>query len=197
MKNTKYLLFALLFAVSAAWAGDNEGTMAKPSFSASQSTMVSAVVEAIDHETRVVTVRKADGEEITFTASSDARNLDQVTVGDILVAEYVETISVEVLENEGFEPEVIEAEAMARTEKGEMPGVAAMAAKVVISTVEEINLEANTFKLKGPDGEVNEYVARNPENLKRSAVGDLVVITVTEAIAITVEKQAVEKEDAE
>jgi hypothetical protein len=197
MKNTKYLLFALLFAVSAAWAGHHEGTMAKPSFSASQSTMVSAVVEAIDHETRVVTVRKADGEEITFTASDDARNLDQVSVGDILVAEYVETISVEVMENEGFEPEAIEATAMARTEKGEMPGVAAMAANVVISTVEEINLEANTFKLKGPDGEVTEYVARNPDNLRRSAVGDLVVITVTEAIAITVEKQAVEIEAAE
>jgi len=197
MKSTKYFLFAVLFAVSAAWAGDEDGMMAKPSFSASQSSMVSAVVEAIDHETRVVTVRKADGEEITFTASSDARNLDQVSVGDILVAEYVETISVEVMENEGFEPEVIEAEAMARTAKGEMPGVAAMAANVVISTVEEINLEANTFKLKGPDGEVNEYVARNPENLRRSAVGDLVVITVTEAIAITVEKQAVEEEAAE
>ena len=197
MKNTKYLLIALFFAVSAAWAGHHEETMAKPSFSASQSSMVSAVVEAIDHETRVVTVRKTDGEEITFTASPEARNLDQVSVGDILVAEYVETISVEVMENEGFEPEVIEAEAMARTAKGEMPGVAAMAASVVISTVEEINLEANTFKLKGPDGEVNEYVARNPDNLKRSAVGDLVVITVTEAIAITVEKQAVEEEAAE
>ncbi len=197
MKNTKYLLFALLFAVSATWAGDEEKMMAKPSFSASQSTMVSAVVEAIDHETRVVTVRKADGEEITFTASTEARNLDQVSVGDILIAEYVETISVEVMANEGFEPEAIEAVAMARTEKGEMPGVAAMAANVVISTVEEINLEANTFKLKGPDGVVTEYVARNPENLKRSAVGDLVVITVTEAIAITVEKQEVEIEAAE
>ena len=197
MKNTKYLLFALLFAVSATWAGDEEKVMAKPSFSASQSSMVSAVVEAIDHETRVVTVRKADGEEITFTASTEARNLDQVSVGDILIAEYVETISVEVMANEGFEPEAIEAVAMARTEKGEMPGVAAMAANVVISTVEEINLEANTFKLKGPDGVVTEYVARNPENLKRSAVGDLVVITVTEAIAITVEKQEVEIEAAE
>ena len=197
MKNTKYLLFTLFFVLGAAWASHHEGTMAKPSFSASQSSTVSAVVEAIDHETRVVTVRKANGEEVTFTASDDARNLDQVSVGDILVAEYVETVSVEVMENEGFEPEAIEATALARTEKGEMPGVAAMAANVVISTVEEINLEANTFKLKGPDGVVSEYVARNPENLKRSAVGDLVVITVTEAIAITVEKQAAEIEAAE
>ena len=197
MKNTKYLLFTLFFVLGTAWAGHHEGTMAKPSFSASQSSMVSAVVEAIDHETRVVTVRKTDGEEVTFTASTEARNLDQVSVGDILVVEYVETVSIEVMENDGFEPEAIEAAALARTEKGEMPGVAAMAASVVISTVEEINLEANTFKLKGPDGVVNEYVARNPDNLKRSAVGDLVVITVTEAIAITVEKQADEIEAAE
>ncbi len=197
MKNTKYLHFTLFFALGASWAGDDDGMMAKPSFSASQSSMISAVVVANDHETRVVTVQTADGEEITFTASTEARNLGQVSVGDILVAEYVETISVKVMENEGFEPEVIEATAIARTEEGEMPGVAAMAANVTISTVEEINLEANTFKLKGPDGEVNEYVARNPDNLRRSAVGDLVVITVTEAIAITVEKQAVEIEAAE
>ena len=199
MKNTKYLLFTVCFLVSAAWADhheqetmENPSMMDKPSFYASQSMMVSAIVEAIDHETRVVTVRKPDGEAITFTASAEARNLDQVAVGDMLVAEYKETISIEVMENEGFAPDVIEASAMARTEKGQMPGIAAMDATVVIATVEEINLEKNTFKLKGPDGEVDEYVARNPENLKRSAVGDLVVITVTEAIAITVEAQMAE-----
>jgi hypothetical protein len=162
--------------------------MDKPSFGASQSMTVSAVVEAIDHETRVVTVRKPDGEAITFTASEEARNLDQVSVGDVLIAQYTETVSIDVVAGDGLEPEAAGAAAMARTEKGEMPGVAAMDATVVISTVEEINVEANTFKLKGPDGVVTEYTARNPENLKRSEVGDLVVITVTEAIAITVEK---------
>jgi len=81
---------------------------------------------------------------------------------------------------------------MARTEKGEMPGVAAMDSTVVISTVEDINIEANTFKLKGPDGEVTEYTARNPDNLKRSKVGDIVVITDTVAVAIMVEKAPAE-----
>ena len=91
--------------------------------------------------------------------------------------------------NEGIEANAAGASAMARTKKGEMPGFAAMDAQVITATVEEINLEKNTFKLKGPDGTVNEYVARNPDNLKRAAVGDLVVITVTEALAITVEEQ--------
>jgi len=150
---------------------------------------ISAVVEAIDHETRVVTVRKPDGEALTFTASDEARNLDQVEVGDVLIAEYIESVSINVMANEGMEADAAEVSAMARTKEGEMPGFAAMDATVVTATVEEINLEMNTFKLKGPDGTVNEYVARNPENLKRAAVGDLVVITVTEALAITVEEQ--------
>ena len=183
---------ALLLATSAVWAGDDEAVMEKPSFSATQSMTVSAVVDAINHETRVVTVTKTDGESLTFTASEDARNLDQVTVGDVLVAEYMETVSVEVLANDGMEPDAAQASAMARTRKGEMPGAAAMETTIITATVEEINIEMNTFKLKGPDGTVEEYVARNPENLKRAAVGDLVVITMTSAVAISVHEPTAE-----
>lgn len=193
MKNKSYLpILTLCFLTAVVSAAEEGQEMVRPSFSASQSMTITAVVEAIDHETRVVTVRPDDGEPITFTASDEARNLDQVAVGDVLTAEYVETISVEVLANDGMQAEAASASAMARTEKGEMPGVAAMDATVVTATVEEINLETNTFKLKGPDGTINEYLARNPENLKRSKVGDLVVITTTAAVAITVDKPAAE-----
>lgn len=194
MKNIKYLLVAALtMSMTAAVAGSDEAELDRPSFAAQQTMVVTAVVEAIDHETRVVTVRKDDGEEITFTASEEARNLGQVSVGDVLVAEFVEKITVEVLPGDGLGPDGAEAAAMARTQEGEMPGVAAMDSTVVISTVEDINIEANTFKLKGPDGVVTEYVARNPENLKRSKVGDIVVITDTVAMAIMVEKAPTEE----
>lgn len=193
MKSIKYLLVAAQFlAASVALAGADAAPMDKPSFAASQSMTVTAVVEAIDQETRVVTVRKADGEEITFTAGEEARNLGQVSVGDVLVAQLTETVTVEVLANDGMEPEAASAAALARTKEGEMPGVVAMESTIVVSTVEEINLEMNTFKLKGPDGVVNEYVAQNPDNLKRSKVGDLVVITVTDSMVIEVEKAPAE-----
>ena len=182
----------LLFAATVAVAAAESTIMERPSFSASQSMTVSAVVEAIDHETRVVTVRKPDGEAITFTASEEARNLDQVDVGDILIAEYVKTVSIEVMANDGMQPDAASASAMARSEKGAMPGMAAMDATVVTATVADINLETNTFKLKGPDGTVNEFVARNPDNLRRAKVGDLVVITNTTSVAITVEEQPAE-----
>ena len=57
---------------------------------------------------------------------------------------------------------------------------------VEIFMVEDINLENNTFKLKNVAGEINEFLARNPENLKKSKVGDSVIITTTEAVAIEV-----------
>lgn len=184
------VLLALSSLLTVAWA--QEAEMERPSMSTSRSMTVSAVVEAIDHETRVVTVRKADGEEITFTASEEVRNLGQVAVGDILRAEYIETLSIEVLANEGMEPEAVAGAALARAKEGEMPGMAAMEQAVITAVVEEINLENNTFKLREPDGTVNEYVARVPENLRRSKVGDLVVITVTNAVAIGVEEQPAE-----
>lgn len=193
MKYIKHLLVvAPLLVASAVLAGEEEAELDRPSFAASQTMVVTAVVEAIDHETRVVTVRKDDGEALTFTASEEARNLGQVSVGDILVAEFVETVTIEVLPDDGMGADTAEAAAMARTKEGEMPGVAAMDTTVVISTVEDINIEANTFKLKGPDGVVTEYAARNPDNLKRSKIGDLVVITNTTAMAITVEKAPAE-----
>lgn len=200
MKYLKYLPIAALFsAVAFAATADEkaasasaEAVMDKPSFSASQSMTVSAVVTAIDHDTRVVTVRKPDGEDLTFTASEEVRNLPQVQVGDVLVAEYVESVSIEVMADDGLGTDAAEAVAMGRAEEGAMPGFAAMDSQIVIAKVEEINLELNTFKLKGPDGVVEEFVARNPDNLRRAEVGDLVVITTTEAVAITVERQPAE-----
>ena len=193
MRTIKYVsIVASFLACTIAWAGEEASMMDKPSFSASQSMVVSALVEAVDQETRVVTLRKSNGEAITFTAGDDVRNLAQVSVGDHLTAEYVETISIMVMAADGLEAEAAEVAAMARAEEGDMPGFAAMDAVVITATVEEINLEANTFKLKGPDGAINEYTARNPQNLERSAVGDLVVMTVTSAVAIVVEEKPAE-----
>jgi len=190
MKRICYLLsIALVFGSAVAVADHHEGAEAKPSFFASQKALITATVTAINHETREVTLRGPEGNEVSFVASEEARNLGQVEVGDVVSAEYVETLSVRVVANDGLEPAAAEMAALARTEKGEMPGVAAMEAQVIRATVEEINLEANTFKLKGPAGNIKEYVARNPENLRRAAVGDLVIITVTEAVAVTVEEQ--------
>jgi len=181
-----------LFVVAAAASADHHEELDRPSFFASQSATVNAVVEAVDMETREVVLNAGDGERISFVAGEDVRNLAQVDVGDVVTAEYVESLSIEVFANEGYEPEQAEMAAVARAEEGQKPGMAAVDTVVRTATVEEINIEANTFKLRGPDGEVREYRARNPENLKRAKVGDLVVTTVSNSVAVSVAEQPAE-----
>ena len=191
MNKVVTLFVTLLLISSSAWSGEQAATD-KPSMSASQTATMTASVEAINHETREVTLRGPQGNSVSFVASEEARNLDQVSVGDIVTAEYVESISIEVFAGDGSEPGAGQGSVAGRTEKGEMPGAAGMDAVVITATVEEINIEANTFKLKGPSGEITEYTARDPENLKKSEVGDIVVITITEAMALSVEKTSKE-----
>jgi len=187
------LLAVLLLFTTPAWSGEHEATATdKPSLYSSQTMKMTAVVEAINHETREVTLRGPEGNTSSFVASEEARNLDQVSVGDTVVAEYEQSLAIEVFANDGSVPSAGGLSAAGRSEKGEMPGMAVVDATVITATVEEINLENNTFKLKGPSGEVQEYTARNPENLKKAAVGDLVVITYTEAVALSVEKTSTE-----
>lgn len=182
------LITTLLLLASTAYAGHHGESTDKPAMYASETLTITALVEALNHETREVTLRGPQGNSVSFIASEEARNLDQVSVGDIVVAEYEQSVSVEVFAADGSEPGAGELAVAGRTEKGEMPGMAVMDAVVINAIVEEINIEANTFKLKGPSGEIKEYTARDPENLKKAAVGDNVVITITEAIALSVEK---------
>jgi hypothetical protein len=192
MNRVLVLLTSLFLVASSAWAGETASVTDKPSMSTSETIRLTAMVEAINHETREVTLRGPDGNSVSFVASEDARNLGQVKAGDIVLAEYVQSMSIEVFANDGSEPGAGKIAAAGRSEKGAMPGMAAIDTVVITATVEEIDIEANTFKLKGPSGETKEYEARNPENLKKAEVGDLVVITYTEAVAITVEKTTAE-----
>lgn len=185
MKNIFAPFVFLMLLTTNAWS---EKAMEKPSLIVIQGGTLTAIVDAINHETREVTLRSRDGKAVNFVVSKEAHNLDQVSVGDYVVTSFNETINIQVHSSEDAKAEVSAAAAIARAEKGDKPGMAATEQLVMTAIVEDINIEANTFKLKGPQGDIDEYTARNPENLKKAKVGDLVTMTYTKSIALTVEK---------
>lgn len=197
MKNFKIpalaLVLGLMFAAGASLAGESAEAEDKPSFSASRTITMEAEVSAIDHATRAVTLSGANGETVSFTVGEEARNLGQVQVGDQVIAEIYQNVDVSVHANpEGREPGVSASMEAARTELGAMPGGAVADTVVLTAVVEAIDLERNTFTLRGPEGGVQEFEAQNPENLRRAAVGDLVVIEITQALGVMVERPAAE-----
>lgn len=164
----------------------------KPYISTSVSAIETATVTAIDQETRSVTLLDEGGNSTTFTAGDEVRNLAQVSTGDLVTIEYIKNLTVQVIDAPNAVPAVADVIAEVRAEEGEMPAAATIETMVEVSTIEAIDIEANTFKLKDENGMVTEYTARNPDNLTRSKVGDVVVATLTEAMAISVSKVVAE-----
>ena len=83
--------------------------------------------------------------------------------------------------------------AAARAPETERPGMIAAETRVKTARVAEIDLENQTFKLDWGQGNVQQYVPRDPENLKRAEVGDMVIVSFTEALALQLQ-QAPEQE---
>ena len=150
---------------------------------------VSAVVEAIDHETRMVTLRDSDGEKVTFRVGEAARNLSQVQKGDLVDATYYQSVAVQLRKPGEATPGVSAAAGATRAEVGAPPGAAGAQSVTVVSTIRALDRQAGTATLEGPDGALTTINVRNPAHFDVAKIGDLVEITYTEAIAISVDKK--------
>jgi len=159
-----------------------------PSWKTSSAVEETATVEAVDQSTRMVTLKGPKGNSVTFKAGEEVRNLAQVKVGDEVRFGYYESLDVRVLkEGEAF-PASGESSAMVRAKPGEKPAGIVGTETSVNATITAIDLAAKTATLKGEDGKSVTVTPLRPEKLNEVKVGDRLVITYTEAVAVKVEK---------
>lgn len=155
----------------------------------SQSVSVTAVVEDVDVEKRLVTLRGPEGKVTTIEVDESVRNLPQVRKGDTVRVEYYESIAIQLAKPGEVEVgDAAVAEEMARSKPGDKPGGISARAVTIVAMVEAIDKTNGTVTLKGAEGESRTIKAQNPANLDKIKVGDTVQITYTEAVAIAVEK---------
>jgi ribosomal 50S subunit-recycling heat shock protein len=196
MRRTGFALLAGVLVLSIAaggWAAEPAGTspakkVEPPSWRTSSVVEETATVEAIDQSTRMVTLKGPKGNSVTFKAGEQVRNLAQVKVGDEVKFAYYESIAVRVLKKGEAFPTAGEMGAMARAKKGEMPAGVVGKAVAANATITAIDMAAKTATLKGEDGKTVTVTPLRPEKLKEVKVGDRLVITYTEAVAVKVEK---------
>jgi hypothetical protein len=183
------VVFALSFAGAAIGAEKKtakEGE--KPAIEESTLVTVTATVEAIDQKTRMVTLKGPQGNTVTFKAGEQIKNLSQVKVGDSVLAKYYESVAVEVKKPGEAKPGVTTQEAVTRAKPGETPKGLAVSQVTVTTTITAIDKKKPSVTLKGADGKTTTVKVRNPKNLENVKVGDQVVITYTEALALSLEK---------
>jgi hypothetical protein len=148
-----------------------------------------ATVTAIDLKNRMVTLKGPEGKETTIHVDKRARNLPQVKVGDVVKVAYVQQVAWQARKPGDAAPssDVGAEQAVVRAEPGQKPAGAVGQRVTFTATIEAIDLDKGTVTLKGPQGNSQTVKARNPANLKKVKVGDLVDITYTEVVAIKVD----------
>ncbi|MCI4428033.1 MAG: hypothetical protein JHC40_02570 [Burkholderiales bacterium] len=147
---------------------------------------ISARVEAIDAANRQLTLKGPNGNLNTVTAGPDVRNFDQIKVGDMVVARYVESLSL-TLKKDGKElRSSTETPAAARSALGERPAGIVGKQTEVTANVIAVDAKTQIVTLKGPKQTV-ELKVPDAGQFKLIKVGDQIQAVYIEALALSVE----------
>jgi hypothetical protein len=158
----------------------------QPSVTKGRLITATATVTAVDQKNRVVTLKGPEGNIFDLKVDKEVRNLAQVKVGDLVTLKYYQSIMIKLMKP-GKGQEGMQAKStMERAKAGEKPGGVVAGQVSVTAKIMAINKKDQTVTLKGPEGKTVVVKAENPKNLDLVKVGDDVMITYTEAIAISV-----------
>lgn len=154
---------------------------------------VSATVEAIDVQKRLLSLVGPDGEKITVEVAPQVRNLPQVKVGDRVVARYYKALAAE-LRSRGdgtgsTQAPVYEATAT-RAAEGERPAAMVGAQSRQTVRVTSVDTKNNVVNFYGSDGLARSVPVSSPQGkefISKLKAGDEVELTYTEAVALSVE----------
>lgn len=159
----------------------------KPGVVVAETTTLRATVEAVDPATREVTLKgQTTGKIVTIKAGPEVKNFDQIHVGDVLTAKYLESVAL-VVRKAGDAPSASESRTVEVAPKGQKPAARIVETKEVTATVESIDYATRHVTLRGPDGNARTIkVDPSVKRLNEVKKGDQVVARYTEGLAISV-----------
>lgn len=141
-------------------------------------------VRGVHHVNRTVTVETQDGERVTIKVPEESQNLYQIQPGAKFRVRYAQAVAVGLLEP-GAEPSVGAGEAMKLAPKGATPGGVIVSVVQISGRIEAIDYAARTILVRGPQGNLREFVVSEAvQRFEQLQVGDVVGLKVTEALAM-------------
>lgn len=168
------------------------GTMvtSEPGKAAAMETIkLTAGVAEIDKATRTVTLKTAQGKMLDVVAGPEVKNFDQIKVGDQLVVQYAQALTLEVKKGGGVR-EIKQDSGAVKAKPGEKPAVVGAREVTIVADVLAVDPKNMTITVKGPRGRVVDLKVKNPEHFKVVKQGDQIEAVYTEALALSIEPAA-------
>jgi hypothetical protein len=143
---------------------------------------VTGTVVAVDKGSRTVTL-KGPQRTVDVVAGPEAKNFDQVRVGDRVSVTYVEALTLELKKTKAPLDMKADAGAVAAP-VGASPAGAVGQQVTALADVIAVDPKKSTITLKGPRGNVFELNVRNKDHFKVVKKGDQVEVVYTQALAM-------------
>jgi Cu/Ag efflux protein CusF len=182
-------LLAVILVTSLAWA------QTPPSRSKEKLVSIVAKVEAINMATREVTVKGPQGNTVTFTVDKQVARLNEIAVGDDIVADYYVSLAAELRAPTAAEkatPVVVLTET-AKAPANTQPAAGALRIIRAVVTVEGLDRPTKSLTVAGPAGNMATVQVDDVAALSKLRLGDTLIVTYTEALAVSLEKRAPKK----
>jgi hypothetical protein len=150
-----------------------------------------ATVQELDVEKREMTLKGPLGDVSTLIVAPEVKRLNEIKVGDKVTAKYYVSVAGELREptEEEKKNPIIVVAGKAKAPKTSAPAAGEVNIIRVVATVEGLERPTRLLVLKGPRGKYMSVRARDVKRLEKLHLGDTIVVTFTEALAISVEKE--------
>jgi hypothetical protein len=160
---------------------------------ARRTVKASLLVTAVDVAKRTLTLKAQDGRTQVLEVGPEVKRLSEIAAGDTVQVEFDEGLVLELQapDSATVAPEMVEA--AGRADKTQAPGAAAAAGVRATVTVTSINPKDRVVIFQGPQG--NQYDVKAGPNVKidKLKVGDRLLATYIQAVAVKVEKKGAKK----
>jgi hypothetical protein len=178
------LTAALPLSALAAHHGEQEGDVRV------MAVQAEAVVTNVDLETGQVSLTGPGGHTLTLTATEQVVKLEDINVGDVLVATYLQALEGELrepTEEELAEPWVV-LEDSVMSAPGEKPEIGDARVIRAVCTIEGLNRVLGTATIMDSRGVLHLITDVEPEKMEGVTLGQTIVMVYTEAVALSLEQ---------
>jgi hypothetical protein len=144
----------------------------------------------IDYTNREITLKDSEGRMETFVVDNRVQRLNEAKVGDKVSVDYYLGLNAEVRKPTAEEEQnpLVVLEATGRAGPEAAPGAHAVRQIRAVATIEGLDRPTQTLTVKGPRGRY--FVARvaDPSRLEQVHIGETIVLTFTEAAAVSLKR---------
>ena len=155
---------------------------------AARAMRITATVYSIDPASRILILQHDMGGVETLKVGPEVKRLEEFAVGDTVVVEFEQGLALEFQPagSEWVPPTAVATDAPAGKDQG--PGASATSGIKGTVTITAINVGKRLVSIQGPGGNVFRVKAGPRIQLEKLKVGDRLLATYVEAVAIRLEK---------